>query len=76
MYTQPIPTPSENSEVPCPSGFQLIPESGRCADINECASNPCLNEATCQDGINNYTCNCLPGFTGNSCEIDIDECEV
>ena len=35
---QPIPTPSPNAEKPCPSGFYLIPESGRCADINECAS--------------------------------------
>ena len=35
---QPIPTPSDNSEKPCPDGFQLIPDSGRCADIDECAS--------------------------------------
>ena len=36
-------------------------------DINECASNPCLNGATCVDQVNRYTCNCVPGYTGTNC---------
>ena len=39
------------------------------ADINECSPNPCLNGATCVDGINGYTCNCQPGYTGVNCQI-------
>lgn len=35
---------------------------------------PCRNGATCVDGINRYTCKCIPGFTGIHCEINIDEC--
>lgn len=35
---------------------------------------PCRNGATCIDGINRYTCKCIPGFTGIHCEINIDEC--
>lgn len=34
----------------------------------------CQNGATCIDGINNYTCACVPGYTGYQCEIKIDDC--
>ena len=27
----------------------------------------CANEATCIDGVNGYTCNCSPGYTGTYC---------
>jgi len=36
-------------------------------DIDECASNPCLNGGTCTDGINSFTCNCVPGYAGANC---------
>ena len=39
-----------------------------CADINECASNPCVNGGTCVDGINQYTCMCRSGTYGTNCE--------
>ena len=38
------------------------------ADINECASNPCQNGGTCTDGINQYTCACVPGYDGAECQ--------
>ena len=25
--------------------------------------------------VNNFTCNCIPGYTGGMCEVDINECE-
>ena len=37
-------------------------------DINDCASDPCLNGATCVDGVNMYTCDCVDGYTGTHCE--------
>ncbi len=38
---------------------------GNCEqNTNECASNPCHNAAVCEDGINQYTCKCLLGYTG------------
>lgn len=30
-------------------------------DILECASEPCLNNATCVEGIKNYSCACWTG---------------
>ena len=37
----------------------------RClSDVNECASNPCINGGTCEDGVNQFICHCLPGYGG------------
>ncbi|XP_019639757.1 PREDICTED: fibropellin-1-like [Branchiostoma belcheri] len=45
-----------------------------CADWDECSSAPCQNQATCQDQINGFTCQCAPGYAGTLCETDIDDC--
>ena len=39
------------------------------SDVDECASDPCLNGALCSDQINGYACSCTRGFTGIFCEI-------
>lgn len=36
-------------------------------DIDDCASNPCKNNATCSDGIDSFTCQCSPGYYGENC---------
>ena len=28
-----------------------------------------MNGATCVDGVNSYTCDCAPGYTGQYCDI-------
>ena len=44
----------------------------RCqVNVDECLSEPCLNNGTCQDGVDGYTCLCPPGFRGPQCGIDI-----
>ncbi|XP_074657166.1 uncharacterized protein LOC141910330 [Tubulanus polymorphus] len=43
-------------------------------NYDDCASAPCLNNATCRDEINSYTCTCQPGFIGINCEINVDDC--
>ena len=37
--------------------------------INECASSPCRNDATCLDLLNAFECVCAAGFTGHNCSI-------
>ncbi|KGL72693.1 Aggrecan core protein [Tinamus guttatus] len=44
-------------------------------DIDECHSSPCLNGATCVDGIDSFKCLCLPSYGGDMCEIDLENCE-
>nr|XP_026693146.1 protein crumbs homolog 1 isoform X3 [Ciona intestinalis] len=46
-----------------------------CTDVNECLSDPCLNNATCVNGIDKFTCICMPGYAGYLCQQDINECE-
>ena len=36
------------------------------SDGDQCMPSPCLNGATCVDGIREYTCICPPGFNGKS----------
>ena len=38
-------------------------------DIDDCAGQPCQNGATCIDAVNDYTCNCVDGYTGKNCGI-------
>ncbi|XP_078692524.1 uncharacterized protein LOC144922543 [Branchiostoma floridae x Branchiostoma belcheri] len=44
-------------------------------DIDECASKPrpCLH-GTCVDKDGGYNCTCSPGWTGQDCQQDINEC--
>lgn len=37
-------------------------------DIDECLPDPCHNNGTCTDLVNNYRCNCAAGFNGTNCE--------
>ena len=38
-------------------------------DVDECASRPCYNGASCVDQPQGYTCECPPGFTGLQCQV-------
>ena len=56
----------------CPAGFS----GSRCqTNVDDCLSDPCLNNGTCVDGVAGYLCNCHLGFRGDDCEIDIQVIE-
>uniref|UniRef100_A0A8C5TIU1 Aggrecan core protein n=1 Tax=Malurus cyaneus samueli TaxID=2593467 RepID=A0A8C5TIU1_9PASS len=44
-------------------------------DTDVCHSSPCVNGATCVDGIDSFKCFCLPSYGGDLCEIDLENCE-
>lgn len=40
-----------------------------------CEPNPCQHDGRCTDDrAGGYTCECLPGYGGTSCEINLDDC--
>ncbi|XP_033126303.1 delta-like protein 1 [Anneissia japonica] len=43
-------------------------------DYNECLSEPCLNNGTCDHGKNHYTCVCPYGWGGHQCNLLMDPC--
>lgn len=43
-------------------------------NVDECASRPCVNGATCNDLDFAYSCSCVVGYEGEHCEHDMNEC--
>ena len=43
-------------------------------NVDECASKPCVNGATCNDLDFAYTCSCVAGYDGEHCASDVNEC--
>lgn len=37
-------------------------------DIDDCVPVVCHHGATCDDLLNDYKCNCVPGYTGKLCQ--------
>ena len=45
-------------------------------DIDECDdAGICLNGATCVNSQGSYSCQCVPGYVGQHCGVDVNECE-
>jgi hypothetical protein len=50
------------------SGAVRPPYTIHLVDIDECASSPCDNGATCTDGVDDFVCTCVDGYTGEFCQ--------
>ena len=49
-----------------------------CSEIvprDPCDFHPCKNNGTCHSHGSNYSCNCEAGFSGDHCDVNIDDCE-
>ena len=56
--------------VPCRYGYFIVINPYHVSfssDTDDCYPNPCLNNGTCTDGVNDYNCTCVPGFVGKNC---------
>nr|XP_054773221.1 IgGFc-binding protein-like [Lytechinus pictus] len=55
---------NECASIPCLNG-----------DTSPCAEDPCMNGGTCV-GLSTavYKCNCIAGYVGENCEVDVNEC--
>ena len=36
--------------------------------MDDCAGKTCSGVGQCQDGVNDYKCQCHPGYTGKDCQ--------
>uniref|UniRef100_A0A1I7Y5M3 EGF-like domain-containing protein n=1 Tax=Steinernema glaseri TaxID=37863 RepID=A0A1I7Y5M3_9BILA len=61
--------------------LHFVPESREnvvatgCQSTEQCGRvDPCKNGASCRDLFNLRRCDCLPGFEGDLCEKNVDEC--
>ncbi|CAG6014407.1 unnamed protein product [Menidia menidia] len=55
-----------------PAAKASAAQQGELSD--SCLDNPCLNGGTCVDG-EHVRCLCLPGYGGDVCQTDAEECE-
>ena len=44
-------------------------------DVDECVSNPCLNQGKCTQGVDTFTCDCEEPYTGVMCDIYNPPCD-
>ena len=40
-------------------------------DIDDCSPSPCENGGTCTDLVDDFSCDCAAGFSGETCETSI-----
>lgn len=59
----------------CKGGYYQN-ETGDCVDVNECGEGAieCRNGGTCNNVAGSFECVCLPGWSGDFCERDVNEC--
>eukprot|EP00057_Strongylocentrotus_purpuratus_P018374 XP_011672848.1 PREDICTED: putative protein TPRXL isoform X4 [Strongylocentrotus purpuratus] len=60
-------TITHNKSIICKIGM-FTPPIPSCNETDECASNPCVNNGTCVDLLNDYNCICVPGYEGKNCQ--------
>jgi cysteine-rich repeat protein len=56
-------------------GWDCMQEPSMCADVDECADDPCENGGACTNTTGSFSCDCAgTGYSGTTCQTDVDEC--
>ena len=56
-----------NITVFCVTGFT----GADCLEVDDCVGVSCSGNGRCVDGVNSFTCECSPGYTGVTCSIEL-----
>ncbi|XP_041436421.1 versican core protein isoform X4 [Xenopus laevis] len=70
------PTNDADFQIPSLINVILVTLHDNETDQDPCKVNPCQGGGTCytRSGTT-FVCTCMPGFSGDQCEIDTDECQ-
>jgi hypothetical protein len=74
QYATCTPLEGGTHSCSCFVGYETADDGVTCTDIDECGSVPCANGGTCSDALLAFSCDCVGGFTGETCGTDINEC--
>ncbi|KAL1274779.1 hypothetical protein QQF64_027593, partial [Cirrhinus molitorella] len=56
--------------------YTMIGQTFDIPGVHSCSDNVCLNGGTCVKIGGTQICSCPPGYSGEQCEMDIDECHT
>ena len=64
-------TPSDGGvDCVCPLSYN----GTNCEVFIGCDDDPCMNNGSCTDDVDSFTCHCPRPWTGFLCDADIDDC--
>ncbi|XP_035386174.1 versican a isoform X2 [Electrophorus electricus] len=70
-----VQTATQRPSVHTDLGYTVFEETLDISGVHSCPDNICLNGGSCVKMGIAQICHCPPGYTGQYCEIDVDECQ-